>query len=208
MLVVGLTGSIGMGKSAVAAHLMKIGVPVIDADKIVHDLYAGAAVDPIEAAFPGTTENGRVVREKLAAQLIAAPARFAELEAIVHPMVRAAEHDFLQQHFSNGADVAVVEIPLLLETGAEALFDKVVVVSASPEQQKERVLERPGMNLDKFQEILKRQTPDAEKCRKADFIVDTSGTIAETEAQTEAIFAKLRSQNGTAYHRHWAQSVE
>ena len=135
---------------------------------------------------------------------MAAPERFAELEAIVHPMVRAAEHDFLQRHFANGSNIAVIEIPLLFETGAEELFDKVVVVSTSLEKQKERVLERPGMNADKFQEILKRQMPDAEKREKADFIVDTGGTIDETEAQTEAIFAKLRSESGTAYHRHWA----
>lgn len=208
MLVVGLTGSIGMGKSTVAEHLERLGVAVIDADKIVHDLYQGAAVAPIEAAFPGTTEAGGVVREKLLAVLMEAPDRFAELEAIVHPMVRAAEQDFFQEQFCNHADIAVIEIPLLFETGAERLFDYVIVVSATPEQQSKRVMERPGMTPEKLEQILKRQMPDAEKREKAHFIVDTSLTVAETEAQTEAIFAKLLSQSGTAYHRHWTECVK
>ncbi len=208
MLVVGLTGSIGMGKSTVAEHLERLGVAVIDADKIVHDLYQGVAVAPIEAAFPGTTQAGGVVREKLLAALMEAPDRFAELEAIVHPMVRAAEQDFFQEQFCNRADIAVIEIPLLFETGAERLFDYVIVVSATPEQQSKRVMERPGMTPEKLAQILKRQMPDAEKRKKADFIVDTSVTVRETEAQTEAIFAKLLSQAGTAYHRHWAECVK
>lgn len=203
MIVVGLTGSIGMGKSTVAEHLVGIGVPVIDADKIVHDLYEGAAVEDIEKDFPGSTENGKVVREKLSAQLMAAPKRFSELEAIVHPMVRAREQEFLDAQFRGGADIAVIEIPLLFETGAEKLFDCVVVVSAGADQQEERVLQRDGMTKEKLQEILKRQMPDDEKRKNADFIVDTSASIDDTKAQTESVFAKILALNGTAYHRHW-----
>ncbi|MGH1419556.1 MAG: dephospho-CoA kinase [Hyphomicrobiaceae bacterium] len=206
MIVVGLTGSIGMGKSTVAEHLLNIGVPVIDADKIVHDLYEGAAVAHIEKIFPGSTDNGKVVREKLSAQLMAAPERFSQLEAIVHPMVRAGEREFLDQQFRNGADVCVIEIPLLFETGTEKLFDCVVVVSARVDQQEERVLQRDGMTREKLQEILKRQMPDEEKRKKADFIVDTSVSIADTKAQTEAVFAKILTLNGTAYHRHWTSA--
>ncbi len=211
MLVVGLTGSIGMGKSAVAEFLKARGVAVIDADKIVHDLYEGVAVPLIEAAFPGTTEDGVVVRQKLASVLMDAPERFSELEAIVHPLVRKAEEDFLREQFRNGSDVAVIEIPLLFETKAERLFDYVIVVSATPDQQRERVLQRPGMTVEKFEGILKRQIPDAEKKEKANFVVDTSGTLAETEAQTEAILARLLESDGSdkkAYHRHWGSPVD
>ncbi|MDP1910528.1 MAG: dephospho-CoA kinase, partial [Hyphomicrobium sp.] len=137
MLIVGLTGSIGMGKSTAAAHLRALGLPVFDADAEVHCLYAGGkAVEPVERAFPGTTKNGNVDRAKLSAALVAAPHRFRELEAIVHPLVRDAERAFLREHAEHGAAIAVMEIPLLFETGADALVDATIVVSAPPEVQR------------------------------------------------------------------------
>ena len=149
MLVVGLTGSIGMGKSTVAARLRALGIAVCDADAEVHKLYEGAAVPAIEAAFPGTTAAGKVDRQKLAAALLAEPDKFKRLEAIVHPLVFEAERDFLRAEAAKGAAMAVIEVPLLLETGGEARVDAVIVVSAPPEAQRERVMQRPGMTLGK-----------------------------------------------------------
>ena len=144
MLIVGLTGSIGMGKSTAAAHLRARGVPVFDADAEVHRLYAGGeAVDPIERAFPGTTTHGGVDRAKLSAALLAQPERFSELEAIVHPLVRNAERSFLREHAERGTELVVLEIPLLFETGADELVDVTIVVSAVPEVQRARLLQRP-----------------------------------------------------------------
>lgn len=204
MLVVGLTGSIGMGKSTVAAHFRQRGIAVFDADAAVHDLYAGPAVAPIEEAFPGTTCNGAVDRARLSAALLAAPHRFPDLERIVHPLVRAAERDFLQREAAHGAVMAVLEIPLLFETGGEALVDVVLVVSAGEELQAQRVLERPGMTRKKLAQILARQLPDREKCARADFVVDTSVPLSQTEAEVDSVIAKLASVEGQAYHRHWA----
>ena len=205
MLIVGLTGSIGMGKSTAAAHLRARGLPVFDADGEVHRLYAGGkAVEPVERAFPGTTKNGGVDRAKLSAVLVAAPHRFRELEAIVHPLVRDAERAFLREHAEHGAAIAVMEIPLLFETGADALVDATVVVSATPELQRARLLQRPGLSEAKLDQLLARQIPDAEKRSRADFVVDTSGDHASSEAALDAVIAELRGRRAEAYARHWA----
>ena len=205
MLIVGLTGSIGMGKSTAAAHLRARGLPVFDADGEVHRLYAGGkAVEPVERAFPGTTKNGGVDRAKLSAVLVAAPHRFRELEAIVHPLVRDAELAFLREHAEHGAAIAVMEIPLLFETGADALVDATIVVSAPPEVQRARLLQRPGLSEAKLDQLLARQIPDAEKRARADFVVDTSGDHASSEAALDAAIAELRGRRAEAYARHWA----
>jgi len=204
MLLIGLTGSIGMGKSTAAARFRANGIAVIDADAEVHKLYKGAAVVPIEAAFPGTTGPEGVDRPKLAAQLLADPSGFKRLEAIVHPMVHAAEKALLKVEHQRGADMAVLEIPLLFEGGGDARVDVTVVVSAPADQQRARVLARPGMTVEKLEQILSRQVPDAEKRRRADFVVDTGGMIAETEVQIDKIVAMLRGRDGTAYGRYWA----
>lgn len=202
MLVVGLTGSIGMGKSTVAAYLQTKGVPVIDADKIVHDLYKGEAVPKIEAAFPGTTENGEVQRDDLLQALMSDPTRFEVLEEIVHPLVRKKEQEFLKTQAEHGADIAVLEIPLLLETGAEKLFDAVIVVSAGEEVQRQRVLARDGMTEQKFEEILNRQMSDYEKRSCADFIVDTGAPLVETQAQIDVVLDELIGQEQRQCHAY------
>jgi dephospho-CoA kinase len=204
MLVVGLTGSIGMGKSTVAARMRALGIGVCDADAEVHKLYEGAAVAPIEAAFPGTTARGKVDRERLAVALLADPTAFQRLESIVHPLVQAAERAFLHAEHARGAELAVLEIPLLFETGGEHRVDVTIIVSAPAGVQRTRVLERPGMTAEKLDAILARQMPDAEKRRRADFVVDTSATIAETEAEVDRIAALLRTRTGTAFARHWS----
>ncbi len=203
MLIIGLTGSIGMGKSTAAAHLRMRGINVLDADAVVHALYRGKAVALVEAAFPGTTQAGAIDRVRLLAAITAVPDGFAKLEAIVHPLVRAEERDFLAAEFARGASLAVLEIPLLFETGGDALVDVTVVVSAPAEVQRQRVLERPGMTAEKLAEILARQLPDAEKRARADYVVDTSGTIPETEVQIDKLLAALRGRVGSAYHRCW-----
>ncbi len=204
MLTIGLTGSVGMGKSTVAARLRERGIPVCDADALVHELYESEAVAPIEAAFPGTTADGKVDRQRLSAVLLADPSGFKRLERIVHPLVQAAERECLAAAHASGSEMAVLEIPLLLETGGNERCDVVIVVSAPPEEQRRRVLERPGMNDEKFDAILARQMPDAEKRRRADFVVDTGVELEQTLAQVDRIIDSLRGRPGTAYARHWA----
>jgi dephospho-CoA kinase len=204
MLVVALTGSIGMGKSTVARHLRQLGIAVFDADAEVHALYEGAAVAPIEAAFPGTTSNGRVDRDTLSKALLRSPRDFQRLEAIVHPLVLAAERAFLKAEAARGARMAVLEIPLLFETGGDARVDAVIVVSAPAEAQRQRVLERPGMTPEKLEQMLGRQVPDAEKRRRADFVVDTGGSFAEAEAQVDRIVESLQDRPGTALAKYWS----
>jgi dephospho-CoA kinase len=206
MLVVGLTGSIGMGKSTVAARLRGLGIGVCDADAEVHRLYDGPAVGPIEAAFPGTTGEGRVDRQKLAAALLADPTGFKRLEAIVHPLVLAAERAFLKAEAARGAGMAVLEVPLLYETGGEARVDCVIVCSAPADLQRARVLQRAGMTLEKIEQILARQLSDAEKRARADFVVDTGGALADSEAQVDKIVDSLRGRQGTAFARTWART--
>ena len=206
MLIIGLTGSIGMGKSTVAKRFLDLGVPVCDADAEVHKLYAagGAAVEPIGAAFPGTTGPDGVDRQKLAAALMADPAGFKRLEAIVHPLVFEAERDFLRVEAARGMALAVLEIPLLFEGKSHTRVDVTVVVSAPAQAQRERVLGRAGMTQAKLDQILSRQMPDAEKRARADFVVDTSGEIADTYAQVDTIVAGLKNRTGSAYAEHWA----
>ena len=187
MFVLGLTGSLGMGKSTTARFFAEEGIPVHDADAVVHRLYAGEAASAIEAAFPGTTSNGRVDRNKLAARVLNDPAALNKLEAIMHPLVQAAEQQLLAQAEAGGEKVAVLDIPLLFETGAERRVDAVVVVSAPAETQRARVLARQGMTGDKLEAILARQMPDAEKRRRADFVVDTSHGLEAARAQVRAI---------------------
>jgi dephospho-CoA kinase len=187
MFVIGLTGSLGMGKSTMARFFAEEGIPVHDADAVVHRLYAGEAASAIEAAFPGTTSNGKVDRNKLAARVLNDSAALNKLEAIMHPLVQAAEQQLLAQAEARGEKVAVLDIPLLFETGADRRVDAVVVVSAPAETQRARVLARPGMTSDKLEAILARQMPDAEKRRRADFVVDTSHGLDAARAQVRAI---------------------
>jgi dephospho-CoA kinase len=187
MFVLGLTGSLGMGKSTTARFFAEAGAAVHDADAVVHRLYEGQAVPLIEAAFPGTTQDGTVDRVKLGARVLGDAASLARLEAIVHPLVQQAERQLLADAEARGEAVAVLDIPLLFETGGDQRVDAVVVVSAPQEVQRARVLERPGMTLEKLEAILAKQIPDAEKRRRADFVVDTSQGFDAVRAQVRAI---------------------
>jgi dephospho-CoA kinase len=191
MLVLGLTGSVGMGKSTIAGFFAEAGVPVHDADATVHRLYASEAAPLIEAAFPGTTADGIVDRTLLARRVLDDPAALKRLEAIVHPLVQASERLFLAEAEARGDKVAVLDIPLLFETGGEERVDAVVVVSAPAEVQRARVMERPGMTAEKFAAILAKQMPDVEKRRRADFVVDTSHEFDVTRAQVRAVLAAV-----------------
>jgi dephospho-CoA kinase len=187
MMVIGLTGSLGMGKSTALRYFAEAGVPVYDADEVVHRLYAGEAAAAIEAAFPGTTGGHGVDRARLAQAVLGDPAALTRLEAIVHPLVRREEQRFLEAAEKAGAQVAVLDIPLLFETGGDARVDAVVVVSAPPEMQRARAFERPGMTEEKFRALLAKQMPDEEKRRRADFIVDSSQGHDYARAQVHAI---------------------
>jgi dephospho-CoA kinase len=187
MIVLGLTGSIGMGKSTTAKLFAEAGVPVYDADAAVHRLYEGEAAPAIEAAFPGTTGDGKVDRVRLSARVVHDPAAMKKLEGIVHPMLGASRQEFLQDAERSGAPVAVIDIPLLFETGGEKRVDAVVVVTTSQELQRERILSRPNMSEEKLQAILARQVPDAEKRRRAHFVVDTSHGLDPVRARISDI---------------------
>lgn len=193
MIIVGLTGSIGMGKSTTAKMFRDLGVPVNDADEVVHDLYRGEAVPRVEAAFPGVVKDGAIDRAELSRQLVAAPDRLGELEQIVHPLVREREREFLVKHRAAGAPFVLLDIPLLFETKAEARVDRVVVVTCDPEIQRERVLRRPGMTEEKFAMILARQVPDSEKRARADYLIDTSDSFDVTREQVRAVVDRLRA---------------
>jgi dephospho-CoA kinase len=186
MFVLGLTGSIGMGKSTTAKFFAEEGVPVHDSDAVVHRLYEGEAVPAIEAAFPGTTANGKVDRDRLAAHLVAHPGDFKKLEALVHPLVRAAEQKFLLDAEKSAAEVVLLDIPLLYETAGEARCDAVVVVSAPAETQRARMNER-GMSDERFESIIARQVPDARKREQADFIVDSGQGFEHARQQVREI---------------------
>ena len=198
MIVLGLTGSVGMGKSTTARMFAEAGAPVWDADAAVHRLYGagGAAAAPVEAAFPGVVRDGAVDRALLAAKLGGDHAAFERLEAIVHPLVAEDRTLFLAGAAAEGADVAVVDVPLLFEVGADAQVDAVVVVTAPAAVQRERVLSRPGMDEAKLAAILARQFPDEEKRARADYVVDTSGTLDETRAQVRNILSCLGLPTG------------
>src|SRR5215813_8404838 len=191
MFVLGLTGSLGMGKSTTAKFFAEEGIPLHDADAVVHQLYEGEATPLIEAAFPGTTNGGKVDRDKLAKKVLGNAAAIKKLEAIIHPLVGRAEARFLQEAASKGAAVVVLDIPLLYETGAERRCDAVVVVSAPAEVQRTRAFERPGMTEEKFAAILVKQMPDAEKRARADFVVDTSKGFDAARAQVRKILARV-----------------
>jgi dephospho-CoA kinase len=191
MLVLGLTGSLGMGKSTTTKFFAEQGVPVHDADAAVHRLYEGEAAPLIEMAFPGTTAGGKVDRDKLAQKVLNDAAAIEKLETIVHPLVRSAEERFLAEAERKGAAVAVLDIPLLFETGGEKRCDAIVVVSAPAAVQRARVFARPGMTEQKFAAILAKQMPDAEKRRRADFVVDTSKGFDAARAQVRDILVRI-----------------
>ena len=193
MIVIGLTGSIGMGKSETARMFAEQGVPVCESDAIVHRLYEkdGAAVAPVAAAFPDVRDDGGIDREKLSRHLAANAEDFARLEAIVHPLVRAEQENFLKDARKRNVRFAVLDIPLLFETGRDRDVDRIVVVSAPAEVQRRRVLARPGMDEAKFAAILARQVPDAEKRARADFIVDSAHGFDHARRQVRDIIAAL-----------------
>jgi dephospho-CoA kinase len=191
MLILGLTGSIGMGKSTTAKLFAEAGVPVYDADATVHKLYEGEAVPAIEAAFPGTTSDGKVDRNKLSARVVHDPAAMKQLERIVHPMLGASRQRFFEDAERSGAPVVVVDVPLLFETGGEKRVDAVVVVTTSPDKQRERVLARGTMDDERLDAILTRQMPDAEKRKRADFVVDTSHGLDPVRAQIRDILQQV-----------------
>jgi dephospho-CoA kinase len=191
MIVLGLTGSIGMGKSTTSKMFAEAGVPVHDSDEAVHRLYSGAAAPLVEAAFPGTTVGGVVDRAKLGARVLGDTAALKRLEAIIHPLVRADADAFLAMHRNAGESIAVLDIPLLFETGGRSRVDKVVVVTAPAEVQRQRVLARPGMTEEKLAAILAKQVPDEEKRRLADFVIDTGQGLDAARARVDGIIAQL-----------------
>ncbi len=194
MIILGLTGSIGMGKTTAANMFADNGVPVYSADDAVHQLYSGRAAPLIEAAFPGTVVDGTVDRTKLSAAVLGKPEALKKLESIIHPLVHKEEKAFLANARAGGAEIALIDIPLLFETGGESRVDKVAVVSAPADIQRERVLSRAGMTEAKFEAILARQIKDSEKRARADFVIDSSGDFEETRAQIKAIIAELRGK--------------
>ena len=194
MLIIGLTGSIGMGKSTTAKMFREVGIPVYDADAAVADLYeaGGAAVAPLEAAFPGVTKDGAVDREALRQRVLGDDEAMSRLNAIVHPLVGADRVRFFKDAEAAGVDMVVLDIPLLYETGGDANMDAVVVVSAPPQQQRERVLARPGMTAERLDAILSRQMHEAEKRARAHFVVDTSRGLEPAREQVAEIIAVMR----------------
>jgi dephospho-CoA kinase len=196
MITLALTGSIGMGKSTVSAMFADAGIPTFDADAVVRALQGpgGQLVPQIESRFPGTTRDGVVDREALSTAVLGDRDELAALEAIVHPAVHHERTRFIVEHADSPA--LLFDIPLLFETGGDAAFDKVIVVSAGAELQRERVLARPGMSEEKFEQILARQLPDEEKRARADFVVDTSGSLAQTRSQVDAILTCLGLATG------------
>jgi dephospho-CoA kinase len=207
MFIIGLTGSIGMGKTVAGQFFREAGVPVHDADAAVHELYNGeATAAAVEAAFPGTTSGGKVDRVKLGRRVLGDEAAIKRLEAIVHPLVRESAARFLREAAARGVRIVVVDIPLLFETGGEDRVDAIVVVSARPEQQRARVLSRPGMTEDKLDAILAKQMPDAEKRRRAHFVVDTSGDLDSTRAQVRGILRAVAGLPGRVWARRSAET--
>ena len=201
MLVIGLTGGIGMGKSAAAEHFARRGIPVFNADACVHRLYEGEAVEEIEAAFPGVTREGRVDRKLLAEQVSGHPERLRRLESVVHPMVVKAEIDFLREQERNGARMAVLEIPLLFETGAEKRVDVTIVVSAPSRVQRERVLTRPGMTVEKLEHLLARQLSDKERRARADFVIISGTSLKEMHVDLDQLIESLQNRQGCVMER-------
>ena len=207
LFVLGLTGSIGMGKSAVASMFSRLNIPVLDADAVVRDLYSprGAAVPLVDAAFPGclsaSDDGGSIDRAKLAARVVGDPAALDRLNALVHPLVEDERQRWLSSALARGERLAVLDVPLLFETKGDLSVDAVAVVSAPAEAQRARVLARPGMTEQKFEGILSRQMPDAEKRRRADFVIDTGVSLEETEAHVRALVDGLRGRRGAGKWR-------
>lgn len=201
MLVIGLTGGIGMGKTSAAAHFTRRGVPVFDADAYVHRLYEGEAVEAVAEAFPNAVRNGRVDRALLAKDVAGKPDRLRALEAIVHPMVIKGEIDFLRAQEKDGAKLAVLEIPLLFETGAEARTDVTVALSAPESVQRERVLARPDMTVEKFEALRARQLSDAERRSRADYVVDSGTTLENLHWQLDQLIESLQNRDGGVMER-------
>ena len=193
MIVIGLTGSIGMGKSTTARMFADAGIPVNDADAVVHDLYRGEAADLVGEAFPGVVRGGVVDRAELSRRLAGNAEALKRLEAIVHPLVRKREKEFLQRQQARNSDMVLLDIPLLFEAGGEDRVDVVVVVTCDPQIQRQRVLARAGMTEEKLHMILSRQMPDEEKRKRADFLVDTGQGMEAARARVEEIIASLRS---------------
>lgn len=191
---IGLTGSIATGKSTVLSFFAECGVPVRSADETVHALYAGRAAQKVEERFPGTLVNGVVDRVLLAKQLIAAPERLHELEELIHPMVREETFDYLDRMNALGTDIVVLEIPLLFETEAPYPLNAIVVTTCNAYLQRRRALSRPGMTVEKFEAILARQIDQDEKMRRADYRIDTSGSVRETRKKVEAVLADFRAR--------------
>ena len=191
MKILGLTGSVGMGKSTTAQMFVDEGVPMFDADAAVHSLYAGEAAPLIEREFPGTTKNGTVDREKLSAQVVGKPEALLKLEKLVHPLVGKLREKFMEDAERSGAKAALLDIPLLFETGDPSKFHAVIVVSASADTQRERVLARPGMTPEKFEAILKRQMPDSEKRKRADFVINTGEGLESARKQVKQVLAEV-----------------
>lgn len=194
MLKLGLTGSIATGKSTVLTAFADLGVPTFSSDEAVHELYRGAAVAPVEAAFPGVTVDGVIDREKLSRQLLGRPARLRQLEAIVHPLVRERISAFLTDAAASGGELAVVDIPLLFENGVDWGLDAIIVTTVDEAEQRRRALARPGMTVEKLDAILARQLPQAEKVKRATYIIDTSSTIAATRQTVAELVQRLRQQ--------------
>lgn len=193
MWKIGLTGSIATGKSTVLAAFADLGVPVFSSDAAVHELYRGEAVPLIERLFPGVIHNGEVDRQRLSAALIAAPARLSELEAAIHPLVRMRIASFLDEQEQNGSAIAAVDIPLLFEGGFDYGLDRIAVTIVDNATQRRRVLDRPGMSVEKLDAILARQMPQAEKRKRADYVFDTSGPIERTRKEVATLVAALRA---------------
>lgn len=196
MIKIGLTGSIGMGKSTVAKMFGDLGAMVWDADAAVHRMYAcgGAAVEPVGALFPDVIVDGAVDRARLASVALGAPANLQKLEAVVHPLVAADREAFMTAAAHAGAPAVVLDIPLLFENGSEKFFDTVVVVSAPADIQRARALARPGMSDEKFAAILAEQMPDAEKCAKADYVISTGQTLDETRGEARRVYEKIMAR--------------
>lgn len=198
MIILGLTGSIGMGKSTTARMFAEEGVPVHDSDEAVHRLYAGPAAEIIGEAFPGTVVNGVVDRQRLSKLVLDNPQQLRRLGELIHPLVRADADAFVERHRKEGARLVVLDIPLLFETGGTDRVDSILVVTASPEVQKQRVMARPGMTEEKFAAILANQVSDREKRRNADFVIDTSAGMEAARREVRGVIAKLRERDRLA----------
>jgi dephospho-CoA kinase len=198
LIILGLTGSIGMGKSTTARMFAEEGVPVHDSDEAVHRLYAGPAAEIIGEAFPGTVVNGVVDRQRLSKLVLDNPQELRRLGELIHPLVRADADAFVERHRKEGARLVVLDIPLLFETGGTDRVDSILVVTASPEVQKQRVMARPGMTEEKFAAILANQVSDREKRRNADFVIDTSAGMEAARREVRGVIAKLRERDRLA----------